>query len=248
MLEFSPAVVQRGSPVFGLDASTVRPLTTLCGGHVTRTDTVVPSPTPAVRRARPRGSARRARRVGYRNSRAGTPVARPARARDPTALANTRPTRRRVRADPPAGSAGAHADTREHTVHQGASKAARAAASWSGGRPPGPGPRGNQCLVRPGPRSAAAPARPCPRPATPRVRDEKETKDVLSVRRPSGTGRRPSPRVPDIHSFQKSPVMEPQVKRQTWLVFIRAGGWPRDGTGGRYDSVTWRRQRAQWPP
>jgi hypothetical protein len=153
MLEFSPAVVQRGSRL----ASTVRPLTTLCGGHVTRTDTVVPSPIPAVRRARPRGSARGRGASGIETrGRARRSPGRPARAsaRDPTALANTRPTRRRVRADPPAGSAGAHADTREHTVHQGASKAARAAASWSGGRPPGPGPRGNQCLVRAGPRSA----------------------------------------------------------------------------------------------
>jgi hypothetical protein len=246
MLEFSPAVVQRGSRL----ASTVRPLTTLCGGHVTRTDTVVPSPTPAVRRARPRGSARRARRVGYRNSRAGTPVARPARARDPTALANTRPTRRRVRADPPAGSAGAHADMREHTVHQGASKAARAArqAGAAAGPRAAPAPAATSALcararaLRP-PRRGHARG---PRPLASETKKRRKTR--LIVRRPSGTGRRPSPRVPDIHSFQKSPVMEPQVKRQTWLVFIRAGGWPRDGTGGRYDSVTWRRQRAQWPP
>jgi hypothetical protein len=179
MLEFSPAVVQRGSRLYLRVYRAPAHHTVRGSRHSYGYGRPVADP----RRA-PRATARkrpRARRVGYRNSRAGTPVARPARARDPTALANTRPTRRRVRADPPAGSAGAHADTREHTVHQGASKAARAAASWSGGRPPGgPGPRGNQCLVRPGPRSAAAPARPCPRPATPRVRDEKETKDVLS--------------------------------------------------------------------
>ena len=153
MLEFSPAVVQRGSAPVLMRVYRAPAHHTVRGS---RHSYGYGRPVADPRRA-PRATARkrpRARRVGNRNSRAGTPVARPARARDPTALANTRPTRRRVRADPPAGSAGAHADTREHTVHQGASKAARAAASWSGGRPPGPGPRGNQCLVRAGPRSA----------------------------------------------------------------------------------------------
>ena len=109
---------------------------------------------------------------------------RPARATPPPSRTRGRRAAGSVR--PPAGSAGAHADTREHTVHQGASKAARAAASWSGGRPPGPGPRGNQCLVRAGPRSALRRGHARgPRPLASETKKRRKTR--LIVRRPSGT-------------------------------------------------------------
>lgn len=243
MLEFSPAVVQRGSASC---VRTVRPLTTLCGGHVTRTDTVVPSPIPAVRRARPRGSARGRGASGIETrGRARRSPGRPARATPPPSRTRGRRAAGSVQT-PPRGPPG-HTPTRgstRSTRGQVRRRARRQAGAAAGPRAPAPAATSALCAraraLRPG---AAMPAARDPsRPR--RKRDERR----LIVRRPSGTGRRPSPRVPDIHSFQKSPVMEPQVKRQTWLVFIRAGGWPKDGTGGRYDSVTWRRQRAQWPP
>lgn len=245
MLEFSPAVVQRGSASC---VRTVRPLTTLCGGHVTRTDTVVPSPIPAVRRARPRGSARGRGASGIETrGRARRSPGRPARATPPPSRTRGRRAAGSVQT-PPRGPPG-HTPTRgstRSTWGQVRRRARRQAGAAAGPRAPAPAATSALCAraraLRP-PRRGHARG---PRPLASETKKRRKTSP--SVRRPSGTGRRPSPRVPDIHSFQKSPVMEPQVKRQTWLVFIRAGGWPRDGTGGRYDSVTWRRQRAQWPP
>jgi hypothetical protein len=243
MLEFSPAVVQRGSRscVYRAPAHhTVRG---------SRHSYGYGRPVADPRRA-PRATARkrpRARRVGYRNSRAGTPVApgRPARATPPPSRTRGRRAAGSVQT-PPRGPPG-HTPTRgstRSTRGQVRRRARRQAGAAAGPRAPAPAATSALCARARALRPAAMPAARDPsRPR--RKRDERRLIGKTSERNRKTSIR---PRVPDIHSFQKSPVMEPQVKRQTWLVFIRAGGWPRDGTGGRYDSVTWRRQRAQWPP
>ena len=160
------------------------PLTTLCGGHSYGYGRPVADPRRAPRAtARKRPRARRDAGIETRGhaGRPAGPRARPHRPREHAADAPPGPC------TPPRGPPG-HTPTRGSTRSTwggklGASKAARRGGKLE--RRPALGPRPLRQPVPCAPGPALCAPRPCPRPATPRVRDEKETKDVLSYGRPS---------------------------------------------------------------